>query len=94
MSGGSYNYICFADVVDLFHNQRNIESMYDRLHSLGYADDAANETIDMLVMIRDAYSTIENYRKRLEPVWKAVEWWDSNDSGEEEVKKALDEYRK
>lgn len=93
MSGGSYNYLCYAESDTLLHNTETIKEMSDRLAGLGYASDAAAETEDLLLLIRQALNRIEARRKRLEGVWKAIEWWDSADWGEDQVKKALEEYR-
>ena len=101
MSGGSYNYLCCKDSSELMEAQDEIENMAARLSELGYADHAAKETQDVLQIIQDLSQIIRRYeiqvavvKGRLDPVWKAVEWWDSGDSGEDELKAALKEYRK
>jgi uncharacterized protein YPO0396 len=93
MSGGSYEYICFADAEDLMSKTREIQEMSDRLAGLGYAPDAAKETQELLLTVRQYSNRINAMRERLQSVWRAVEWWDSCDSGEDELKKALDDYR-
>ena len=94
MSGGSYEYLCFKEADDLMNAQRTIQAMADRLAGLGYAEDAALETTDLLLVIRQATVAIEARKRRLERVWRAVEWWDSCDSSEEDVKLALADYRR
>lgn len=93
MSGGSYNYLFAKDTDDLLHAQEDIQSMADRLAGLGYAQDAAQETEALLLTLRQFENRIYVMQERLSNVWRAVEWWDSYDSGEESVKKALEEYR-
>jgi hypothetical protein len=93
MSGGSYEYLCFKDASDLANYEHQLQSMADRLAGLGYAEDAARETTEVLLMHRQAMVRIDTRLKRLSDIWHAVEWWDSCDSGEDGVKKALAEYR-
>jgi len=93
MSGGSYDYLFYKDPDELLNSLSTIQDMTDRLAGLGYADDAASETEYLLLTIRQFENRISTMKARLEDVWRAVEWWDSNDSGEDGVKKALDAYR-
>jgi hypothetical protein len=93
MSGGSYDYLCHKDIEDLFNMDRQLQEMSDRLAGLGYADDAARETQEFILNLRQFRNRIEAAAKRLNGVWYAVEWWDSGDYGEEQVKEALAEYR-
>jgi hypothetical protein len=94
VSGGSYDYLCWANELDrLLEKQHHLAEMADRLAELGYADDAAFETTDLLLTLRQWQVRARTHVKRLEGVWKAVEWWDSADWGEEQVKEALAKYR-
>mgnify|MGYP001593382905 CR=1 FL=1 len=94
MSGGSYNYLCWkSDLDELLVQQHALRDMADRLAGLGYAQDAAAETEELLLMLRQWKIRAETRAKRLEHVWKAVEWWDSCDWSEEAVHKALAAYR-
>lgn len=93
MSGGSYDYICYSDSEDLVNKQEQIQRMADRLAELGYAPDAAKETENLLLTIRAFHNRLTTMHDRLADIFKAVEWWDSCDSGEEGVKKALAKYR-
>ena len=92
MSGGSYNYLCHKDFVG-HAALDDLSNMVDRLAGLGYADDAARESAELLMIIRQFETRAEVIADRLNGVWKAVEWWDSCDSGEESVKVALVDYR-
>ncbi|MFF4179705.1 hypothetical protein [Streptomyces sp. NPDC001750] len=94
MSGGSYNYLCAAlDLPDLSQQQWQLQKMSDRLSGLGYAADAARETEELLVLLRQWETRAMVRVERLSDLWKAVEWWDSGDTGEEAVKDALEKYR-
>lgn len=95
MSGGSYDYLCFKDAPELCegHHQANIEAMSQRLAGLGYAEDAARETEELLLIIRQSMIRIQVRAQRLSELWRAVEWWDSGDSGEDGLKESLVRYR-
>jgi hypothetical protein len=94
VSGGSYDYLCWArDLDQLLDRGRQLEEMADRLAGLGYAEDAARETQELLVQIRQWEVRAQVRVNRLSDVWHAVEWWDSCDSGEDRVREALAKYR-
>ena len=92
MSGGSYNYLCYNDAEDILNKQADIAVMRDRLIGLGFSD-AAKET-ETILLISDQYTVrMEARLERLNGIWHAVEWMDSNDSGIEEVEKEIKKYR-
>ena len=94
MSGGSYNYLCWASDLEEINGKRHtLRAMADRLAGLGYAQDAAAETEELLVMLQQWEIRAQVRIKRLSEVWQAVEWWDSSDSGEDGVREALATYR-
>lgn len=93
MSGGSFNYLCYTDIETIVEKLEELESMADALAKLGYANDAAKETTELLLYLRARNVHIETHLNRLSEVWHAVEWWRSCDSGESDVKKALVKYR-
>lgn len=92
MSGGSWNYLCYKDVSELVELEEDIENMGERLTGLGYATDAAIDTLELLLTIRQFKAKSQELKDKLEDIWKAIEWWDSLDSGENEVKAALENY--
>ncbi len=97
MSGGSYDYLFSADYRGLDLDALPygpMREMAERLAGLGYADDAAKETMDTLLYLRQVRVFLATRWERMRNVWQAVEWWDSGDSGEESVKAALAEYRR
>lgn len=75
------------------NNDSEVERMADRLAELGYAEDAARETMWLMLELRRFANRMAVVKSRLEPVWKAVEWHDSGDWSEESVKDALEKYR-
>lgn len=94
MSGGSYNYLySMQDLEDLQARQHDLRDMADRLAGLGYAQDAARETEELLLLLRQWETRAAVRMSRLTAVWRAVEWWDSNDSGESAVTETLTKYR-
>jgi hypothetical protein len=93
MSGGSYEYLFIKDSAELMERIDLLSRMSDRLAGLGYAEDAANETEELIVIIRQAMNRIDVRARRLRDVWRAIEWLDSFDSTEEYVKDELVAYR-
>lgn len=93
MSGGSYDYASLTNEYEVHNHVAGLEQIRDRLAQLGYAQDAATETEDLLVTLRQFEVRAGVRIKRLAPVWQAIEWWDSGDSGEDRLRRALDEYR-
>lgn len=93
MSGGSYDYLCFADGDTLRGKEEDLKRMADRLSALGYADDAAAETMDLLLTLRQQRVYVQSVIDRLSGVWRSVEWWDSGDSGEDGLEFHLRRYR-
>lgn len=88
MSGGSYDYL-YLQSDDLSRNRRMIEEMARRLEGLPYASEAATDTRRILTLLADAQALAE----RLADVWRAVEWWDSGDYGEDDAQDAIAKYR-
>lgn len=93
MSGGSFDYLCFKDADELLEHLDTIQEMADELAKLGYANDAAKETQTLLLNYRAFLNRSQTALERLQPVWKAMEWWHSSDWGEDRLKETLAEYR-
>ncbi|MDQ0791979.1 hypothetical protein [Streptomyces sp. B1I3] len=92
MSGGSYNYL-YCHVSGLETQRGDIEAMRDRLAGLEAdripgAARAARLTRYVLIHLDLA----EQKAQELTDVWHAIEWWDSNDYGEDDVREALAEW--
>lgn len=94
MSGGSFNYLCHSwDLSDIISKQGDLEEMAEALAGLGYAQDAARETEELLVILRQWEVRASVRLDRLREVWKAMEWWRSCDRSEDQFKETLAEYR-
>lgn len=93
MSGGSYEYLCFKTADELTQQTEMLKKMSERLAGLGYAQDAAKETEELLTIINQYLVRADVRIERLNRVWKAIEWWDSCDSGEDDFKIELARYR-
>jgi Zn-dependent oligopeptidase len=94
MSGGSYEYLCWTQPGDLLHKTDQLEAMVERLDGLPYAREAANQTREVLQEVRGFIEEMDRHREDLAGVWKAVEWWDSGDSSEDDAREAIAEYEK
>ena len=94
MSGGSFNYLCHTwDLGDLVSKMGDLEAMSQAIASVGYAQDAARETEELLVILRQWEVQAGVRLERLREVWKAMEWWRSCDYSEDQFREALAEYR-
>lgn len=94
MSGGSYNYLCDSgDLLELLGKKDELESMRVALSALGYAEDAALETQELLDLIGEWEETVELRINKLRKVWESVEWYHSSDRSEEDVREELVRYR-
>ncbi|WTW93645.1 hypothetical protein OG216_09765 [Streptomycetaceae bacterium NBC_01309] len=94
MSGGSYNYLCDAhELADLLRREHDLKEMADRLAGMGGAEDAARETEELLVQLRQWKVRAEVRVRRLSDVWQAVEWEDSGDGHPGQIGEALSRYR-
>lgn len=93
MSGGSFNYLCTADFG--FQRRDDLERMRDELRAIHRdvnvpalerqrAYFAFIETDDLLEQLSPSDS--------LREVWRAVEWWRSNDYSKDQVVEALSNY--
>ncbi len=83
MSGGSYNYLCFY-TDDLHSRGPELDAMHQRLESSGYRE-AARAT-------REVIRSLEITRRMAEAladVWQAVEWADSSDWSEDQVREVI-----
>lgn len=91
MSGGSYDYLCFADAEDVLGRHRNLRAMADRLDKL--CPEAAAETRAIFDGPGSLYAELEARLTRLTDLWQAVEWRDSGDRGQDQLDKAIEEFR-
>ena len=87
MSGGSYDYLYDKELSTI---PVELENMARSLDELGYASEAASATYAIIRHLRQA----DAMASELRAVWKAVEWFHSNDTGIEPVKAALFDYER
>jgi hypothetical protein len=87
MSGGSYDYLCFKTAGELSPDSENLQWMIDRLDGLG-ATAAAARSREVPEKLRE----VQDLLAELSDVWHAVEWCDSNDWTEEQMRAALARY--
>ena len=69
-----------------------LQDMVDRLNSAGFKD-VAKDTQRLVEYIKLASIRIETLFETLSPVFKAVEWFDSGDWGEETLNNEILKYR-
>lgn len=95
MSGGSWNYLYCKDIDELmnYSSVETLQDMVDRLNSAGF-EDVAQDTQRLVEYIKSARIRIETLFEVLSPVFKAVEWFDSGDWGEETLNNEVLKYRK
>lgn len=95
MSGGSWNYLFCKDIDELMNGSSTelLQDMADRLNSAGF-EDVAKDTQRLVEYIKSARIRIETLFETLSPVFKAVEWFDSGDWGEETLNNEVLKYRK
>lgn len=85
MSGGSYNYLCNAT---LSERDDDLRRMYDRLRELEQKKAARRDESKAYGLAADATHRILaalDVPDALSAVWKAVEWRDSSDWGEDQM---------
>jgi len=92
MSGGSYDYLCYKDGMEINSHREQLAQMRDRLTELGYKD-AAKETESVILLLEAFEVRLKARLERLQKVWQAVEWCDSGDCGKEDVEEAINNYR-
>lgn len=95
MSGGSYNYLYMAEAYNLLQEQNKdtLEEMIARIKELDPHSDAAKDAEKILFAINVYENVVASLMERLSPVFKAVEWYDSHDSGIESVYEAFKNYK-
>src|SRR5690242_3262703 len=86
MSGGSWNYLVWAD--DLGGRIDDLTRMAARLEAEN-GPHAARATRDVIRMLNAAERIAD---QSLREVWRAVEWRDSSDYGPEAITEAIAEY--
>ena len=92
MSGGSYDYLCFKNSDEVLNELEQLRNMRDRLNGLGYTD-IAQATQSVIGLIEQYRTIMDDKIERIQDIWKAIEWADSGDTSESEIKEAVEKYR-
>jgi hypothetical protein len=81
MSGGSFDYLCYL----------SFDGTHQRLLSMA---DAIDEAVGDSAAARETRKLANDLEipQDLRDVWRAVEWWKSNDYGIEQAQAAIDEF--
>lgn len=91
MSGGSFNYLCYAADTGMLGESRGaIEEMAEALDA--YDQPAAAKAAERTRAVLLALSAADELARQLTDVWHAVEWHHSCDWSEEDVIKVLRAY--
>lgn len=93
MSGGSFNYLCHKEAEDLFNHISDLENMRESLIKYGY-EDIAKDTQRLIEYIKSAKCVIGTLKDMLEPVFHAIEWYESADYSKETMIEILEKYRR
>ena len=92
MSGGSFNYLCYANMPELIGRTADMEDMEQYLIQKGYTD-IARDVRRLIEYCLSAENRIEVLFEQLQEVFRAVEWNVSGDIGDESLIEKLEKYR-
>lgn len=92
MSGGSFNYLCYARFPDVCYRTNDMEDMELYLIKIGYTD-IAKDVRRLIEYCKSAENRIGVLFDQLEDVFHSVEWKVSGDIGEETLIERLEKYR-
>lgn len=93
MSGGSLNYLFCKEPSELCYHLEELEEAERELLKQGYKD-IAQDVRRLIEYIQTAENRIGVLAHQLRDVFKAVEWWQCGDYGDETFKRVLEKYRK
>ena len=99
MSGGAYTTnnhrpVYYASIEDFVADPDALDLLVQDLAAIGYANDAAALTDELLIMVRQ-FTIRANIRlEKLSSIWRALDYWKCQDDGEDGFKANLDEWRK
>ena len=93
MSGGSHNYLCYAEMPDIIGRTEDMEEMEQDLIELGYTD-IAKDVRRLIEYCKSAQIRIGVLFEQLEDVFHDVEWYRSADISKETLIERLEQYRK
>ena len=93
MSGGSHNYLCYAEMPDIIGRTADMEEMEETLIEMGYTD-IAKDVRRLIEYCKSAEIRIGVLFEQLEDVFHDIEWNHSGDICDETLIKTLEKYRK
>lgn len=93
MSGGSHDYLCYAEMPDIIGRTVDMEEMEQDLIELGYTD-IAKDVRRLIEYCKSAQIRIGVLFEQLKEVFHDVEWYSSADIGKDTLIKCLEQYRK
>ena len=95
MSGGSWNYLCYKDAVELLDRMDDLEAMRDQLREYGFVH-AARHVVTLGEKLNELDMLTHEIQRGLDVglsgVFKAVEWYDSGDITSESMEETIKEY--
>lgn len=92
MSGGSINYLCYAEWPEIIGRTEGMETVESILKDMGYKD-VALDVRRLIEYCLSAENRVGVLFEQLKDVFHAAEWWKSGDYGDECFRKAVEEYR-
>lgn len=93
MSGGSHNYLCYADLHEVIGRTADMEDMERELIKMGYTD-IAKDVRRLIEYCLSAENRIGVLFEQLERVFHDIEWYHSGDIGEKSLIETFERYRK
>lgn len=92
MSGGSFNYLCYAEMPDVLGRTADMKDMERVLIALGY-NDIAKDVRRLIEYCKSAENRISVLFEQLEDVFHDIEWERSGDIGKDSLINTLEKYR-
>ena len=92
MSGGSFNYLCYAETPDILCRTSDMEAIESVLIKIGYTD-IAKDVRRLIEYCLSAENRISVLSEQLNEVFHDVEWYSSADIGEVTLIEGLEKYR-
>ncbi len=92
MSGGSFNYLCYAEMPDILNRTKDMEEMEQILIVMGYTD-IAKDIRRLIEYCNSAEIRISVLFDQLQEVFRAIEWNVSADIGKDSLIRVLEKYR-
>lgn len=93
MSGGSLNYLCYAEFPEILGKTAEMEEAEEILLKMGYTD-IAKDVRRLIEYCKSSENRISVLFEQLEDVFHDVEWYHSADISKTTLIKRLENYRK